>query len=62
MVEILVRMVAREVGDSAEKARVAVGEEMLYGALVLERSWMSGGCARAMPRLDDWDSQVAFGL
>jgi hypothetical protein len=32
-----------DAGDKARSARCAVGVEMLYRALVFERTWMSGG-------------------
>lgn len=42
-----------EAGERARRARCAVGVEILYGALVLVRIWISGGCASATPTLYD---------
>ena len=43
--------VVREADESAERARWDVGVEILYGAFVFERTWISGGCAMAIPSL-----------
>ena len=40
---MFLRVVLSDIGDKARSARWAVGVEMLYGALVFERIWMSGG-------------------
>ena len=37
------RIVISDAGDKAHSARWAVGVEILYGALVFDRIWMSGG-------------------
>ena len=42
-VSTLWRIVLSDAGDKARSARWAVGVETLYGALVFERTWMSGG-------------------
>ena len=48
---MFLRVAPSDVGDKARRATWAVGVEMLYGALVFVRIWMSGGCAIAMPSL-----------
>lgn len=49
--EILVCMPWIPAAESADRARWAVGVEILYGALVLVSTWMSGGWAIAIPSL-----------
>lgn len=41
----------RDAGESARNVNAAVGAEILYGALVLERIWMSAGDPNAYPSL-----------
>lgn len=48
---IWVRIALTAAGSRAAAASAAEGPEMLYGALVFERTWISGGWAIAMPIL-----------
>jgi len=50
-VDTFARIEATAPGESAARARWAVGVEMLYGAFVLVRIWISGGWAMAIPSL-----------